>query len=122
MGAVWLVASAGASVGLPGIVWAAFAGGVAGLVLMAVVVLVGGMALLVGVGAMTSSATAMTADPDRRVWWAVLVEGVGAVALFALRPLIFTTGAGMPLWIFLSGIPFAVVAAVLALLPGNRPT
>ncbi|WP_086824266.1 hypothetical protein [Allokutzneria sp. NRRL B-24872] len=116
VGGVWLVTSATAALGLPVVFGAAFSGAPLFL-LVGLLVIAVGMALLLGVGAATASSSAMTAEPGMRVWWTTVITGVGGVLLVLTWRLGLITAVGMPWSLFLSGVPFAVVALVLAIWP-----
>ncbi|MCP3803299.1 hypothetical protein NLX83_28875 [Allokutzneria sp. A3M-2-11 16] len=59
----------------------------------------------------------MTADPDMRLWWALLVEGVGGLAFYLAWKAGWLTWSAMPWSFLLAGLPFAMIAALLALVP-----
>ncbi|SDM56853.1 hypothetical protein [Allokutzneria albata] len=117
LGGVWLVGSLGTLIGVHLMVIAVFTGGLALVVLVLAGMLAGGLAMLTVVARATAQASPMTADPDQRLPWALLVGGIGVLVVFLVFRMYWFTGLGTLLMGALAGVPFVLVAAVLAVVP-----
>ncbi|PSL52625.1 hypothetical protein B0I31_11294 [Saccharothrix carnea] len=110
---VWLVM--GLSAAFVG--WLVLFGFFVGSLLLVVIGLLGPFAVLFLVGTFTAEASPLTVTPLRRVGWAALVTVLGLVgAVFYSSVLDVSEPAEPPSWLVLPafGVPFALVAAMLA--------